>query len=128
MTSTDPAQIFSNEKLAELFPPTRADAFFDALFGDASEGAYDITLHFAGQQGDELRFELRLSQRPGKCLACNLTYGLPEVFSRHPIIDIAGVARAAAAAMGRPLAEWHLGCTTELSPELHMIPLMVRLG
>ncbi len=125
---TDPAQVFTKEKLAQLFPPGRADAFFDALFGDAAEGAYDITLHFAGQQGDELHFELRLSQRPGKCLACNLTYGLPEVFSRHPVIDLDGVARAAAEAMGRPLAGWRLGRTTEISRELHMIPLVVQLG
>ena len=39
---TDWKQIFSRTTLRELFPQERTDAFFDALFGDASEGAYDI--------------------------------------------------------------------------------------
>ncbi len=125
---TDASGIFTEQKLQELFPPTRADEFFEALFGDASEGAYDITLHFAGQQGDALHFELHLGQRPGKCLACNLTYGLPEVFQRHPIIDIAGLAKNIAAAVGRPLSDWQLGRTVEVSRELHKIPLTVTLG
>ena len=34
-------QMFSRTTLRQLFPPQRTDAFFDALFGDASEGAYD---------------------------------------------------------------------------------------
>ena len=39
-----PEQIFSPTTLATLFPPERSNEFFDALFGDADEGAYDIAL------------------------------------------------------------------------------------
>ena len=81
-------QLFTQRALRELFPRDRADLFFEGLYGDSSEGAYDINLVFKGQDRDTLEFEFQLEQRPGKCLACNLTYGLPEVFSRHPMIDI----------------------------------------
>ena len=40
------AAVFTSERLAELFPPERTDAFFEALFGGAEEGAYDIRLAF----------------------------------------------------------------------------------
>jgi len=77
--------IFTQDVLKKLFPEDRADQFFDALFGDAEEGAYDISLEFKGQSQNKLEFEFHLKQRPGKCLACNLTYGLPQVFSRHGV-------------------------------------------
>ena len=85
-------EIFTDDVLRELFPAQRADDFFEALFGDASEGAYDISLVFTGcnEQSNTLHFNLDLHERPGCCLACNLTYGLPEVFSRHPVINISG--------------------------------------
>ena len=83
--------VFTDDKLQVIFPKDRADAFFDALFGDAEEGSYDIGLGYAGGTADALNFELRLTQRPGKCLACNLTYGLPQVFSRHPVINVQGI-------------------------------------
>lgn len=123
-------QVFSKEKTRQLFPPERTAAFFEALFGDADEGAYDITLHFDGQQSrdDRLAFELRLHQRPGHCLACNLTYGLPEVFSRHPVINIKGLVEAIGAELGRQASAWKLGRTKELSSELHIIPLTVTLA
>ena len=87
--------MFSRTTLRQLFPPQRTDAFFDALFGDASEGAYDIELSFDGYDphAKTLRFLLNLRERPGCCLACNLTYGLPEVFARHPVIDLKGMVR-----------------------------------
>ncbi len=92
---TDWKQIFSRTTLRELFPQERTDAFFDALFGDASEGAYDIELAFDSydRAAKKLRFLLNLRERPGCCLACNLTYGLPEVFARHPVIDLKGLVR-----------------------------------
>ena len=37
--------------------------------------------------------ELRLHERPNRCLACNLTQGLPQVFSRHPIINVKGIVK-----------------------------------
>ena len=122
------AEIFNQETLRELFPRSRSDEFFEALLGDASEGAYDIGLVFTGSAGPKTyNFELRLTQRPGKCLACNLTYGLPEVFSRHPIINLKGVAAGIAARLGLAPDQvtWSLGATRSLSKELYSIPLTI---
>ncbi len=120
--------IFTDEKLQTIFPLQRADDFFEALFGDAEDGSYDIALGYVGDSGKELSFEMRLTQRPGKCLACNLTYGLPEVFSRHPIINVDGIADAVAQAVGADTASWQLGTTREVSRELHTIPLKIVIG
>ena len=38
--------LFPDEVLVELFPEERSNDFFEALFGDASEGAYDIKLRY----------------------------------------------------------------------------------
>ena len=121
--------IFDQRILDEIFPSSRADRFFTALLGDASEGAYDITLAFAGETDDQIDFEFQLKQRPGKCLACNLTYGLPEVFMRHPVIDVAGVVRQIDSRMinGKKCAEWTLGRTREVSNAMHVLPLTVKL-
>nr|WP_321258010.1 pancreas/duodenum homeobox protein 1 [uncultured Pseudodesulfovibrio sp.] len=119
-------EIFTDDLLLTIFPEERADAFFEALFGDAEEGSYDISLGFVGESDSSLDFEMRLMQRPGKCLACNLTYGLPEVFARHPIINVQGVADAVADAIGKNSAAWKFGATRELSRELHVIPLNIR--
>ncbi len=122
--------IFKQPILDEIFPSNRADRFFAALLGDASEGAYDITLTYAGETDDQVDFEFQLKQRPGKCLACNLTYGLPEVFMRHPIIDVAGVVRQIDARMinGKKCGEWALGPTREVSRDMHVLPLTVKLS
>ncbi len=121
--------IFKQSLLDDIFPPSRADRFFAALLGDASEGAYDITLAFAGETDDQIDFEFKLKQRPGKCLACNLTYGLPEVFMRHPVIDVAGVVRQIDSRMidGKQCGEWTLGRTREVSRDMHVLPLTVKL-
>jgi hypothetical protein len=121
--------IFKRPLLDEIFPPNRADRFFDALLGDASEGAYDIALAFVGETDDQIDFEFKLKQRPGKCLACNLTYGLPEVFMRHPVIDVAGVVRQIDSFMnnGKKCGEWTLGRTREVSRDTHVLPLTVKL-
>ena len=34
--------MFSQEFLTNLFPPERTNDFFEALFGDPEDGAYDI--------------------------------------------------------------------------------------
>jgi hypothetical protein len=122
-------RIFEQHLLDEIFPSSRTDQFFTALLGDASEGAYDITLAYAGETDEEIEFEFRLEQRPGKCLACNLTYGLPEVFMRHPVIDVAGVVRRIDSLMinGRQCGEWTLGRTREVSRAIHVLPLTVKL-
>ncbi|WP_372682946.1 pancreas/duodenum homeobox protein 1 [Desulfosarcina sp.] len=121
--------VFNQPLLDEIFPSSRADRFFEALLGDASEGAYDIILTYTGESDDQIDFEFTLKQRPGKCLACNLTYGLPEVFMRHPIIDIAGVVRQIESRMinGKQCGEWVLGRTREVSRDTHVLPLTVKL-
>jgi len=121
-------QIFTHENLINLFPADRADEFFDALFGDACEGAYNINLAYKSHTKNEIRLEFHLKQRPGKCLACNLTYGLPQVFSRHPVINIKGLINN----IDKFLRDykikstgWKLGTTREISRELHVIPLII---
>ena len=129
--STDPYEsIFTTAALAEVFPADRADQFFEALLGEATDGSYDIELAYTGCQQDQLRFDLRLLQRPGKCLACNLTYGLPQVFSRHPVINLKQVV----ADLDQLLADrgacgdWQVGRTREVSRELHVVPLRITLN
>ena len=121
--------VFSQPVLDQIFPADRADQFFEALLGDASEGAYDIVLTYAGETNERIDFEFQLNQRPGRCLACNLTYGLPEVFSRHPIIDVAGVIRQIDSRMtnGKRCGSWHIGRTQEISRERHVLPLSINL-
>ena len=122
------ADIFTDDTLATLFPASRTDGFFEALFGDAEEGSYDIVLKYLGSDGDRLDFDLQLVERPGKCLACNLTYGLPQVFSRHPIINLPGLAGEIAGAVGREHADWALGNTREIEKSVHAISLSVELA
>ena len=129
--SMQPEQIFTPTALAALFPPDRTHDFFEALFGDADEGAYDITLSFEGYDAPHqcLSFLLNLHERPGRCLACNLTHGLPEVFKRHPVINIKGLVDAIGALLGEGMAceEWQLGRTLHKGRSLHCIPLRVKL-
>lgn len=119
--------IFTREKLDELFPRERTDAFFDALFGGSEDGSYDISVDFVKADGREAQFSFVLTQRPGKCLACNLTYGLPQVFTRHPIINVKGFVESVAREMGKDPAkiQWKLGSTRETSREVHTIPLYI---
>jgi hypothetical protein len=126
-----PEQIFTPTALATLFPPERTNDFFDALFGDAEEGAYDITLSFDGYDVDKQRlsFWLNLHERPGRCLACNLTQGLPEVFKRHPVINVKGLVEAIGSLLGDGLVceDWQLGRTLQKDRSLHCIPLEIKL-
>ena len=124
MTMQDLDQSF----LDKIFPASRADDFFDALFGGAEEGAYDIGLVCRGVEAQKAKLAFELRQRPGKCLACNLTYGLPQVFQRHPILNVAGVVSDVAAHLGWPAeaTKWKLGHTEEVNRELHVIPLVVE--
>ncbi len=123
-----PDTVFANATvLAQLFPAERSDDFFEALYGDAEEGVYDIALRYSGYDAKQaaLHFFLDLHQRPGKCLACNLTYGLPEVFSRHPIINIKGLAAEAAKLLGPDVrcTDWQLGSTQQEERTRYSIPL-----
>jgi hypothetical protein len=124
--------LFTNEILNALLPADRADYFFDALYGDVDEGSYDIKLHFSHYNAEKniLAFELHLTERPGKCLACNLTYGLPEVFSRHPLINIQGMVDKIESMLNgqAKCLDWQLGSTQASSANLHTIPLNIYLG
>ncbi|MCR4667286.1 MAG: hypothetical protein K5657_08335 [Desulfovibrio sp.] len=111
--------------LDSVFPASRTNDFFDALFGGAEEGAYDIRLVCRENGEDRLSMAFELLQRPGKCLRCNLTYGLPEVFKRHPVLNVAGVAEELARKAGWEHMTWELGHTEEESPECHRIPFTV---
>ncbi len=121
--------IFTQDRLSSVFPPDTADRFFEALFGDSAEGAYDMGLFYCGKNRDKLLFEIRLRQRAGRCLACNLTYGLPQVFEKHPAIDLKGVTEKLRKLLeGRAtILSWKLGPTREISRELHAIPLVISL-
>ncbi|MCG6972938.1 MAG: pancreas/duodenum homeobox protein 1 [Desulfobacterales bacterium] len=122
-------RLFTPEILKQLFPEDRSDRFFDALYGDAEEGAYDICLEYSGIRKNRLEFVLRLTQRPGKCISCSLTYGLPEVFSRHPIINIKGLVQNIDALLDGKIrcVDWRLGSTREISNSVHAIPLEIIL-
>jgi len=129
-TNTDQfSSLFSQEIMNTIFPPERSNQFFEALLGDPTEGAYDIRLAFKKAQNNQLHFNLELHQRPGKCLACNLTYGLPKVFERHPIINISGLVEQINALMnghGR-CAGWELRKSQEISRQLHVVPLVIDI-
>lgn len=129
LESKDFDTLFTSDVLKQLFPEDRSDQFFDALYGDAEEGAYDISLEFIGSRENRLEFMLCLTQRPGKCITCSLTYGLPEVFTRHPIINIRGLVQNIGALLdGRAQVEdWQLGPTQEISNEVHTISLVITL-
>ncbi len=132
MTEDAFAQIFTAETLRKLLPPDRSDQFFDAMYGDAKEGAYDISLEYVGHDpvAKQIRFELHLTQRPGKCLACNLTYGLPEVFARHPLLNLKGMVKEILTLAGKDEGQWSwkLGHTRPDSAEMHIVPLEITLG
>ena len=128
MRDGDADFLFSRQALEDIFPPERADQFFEALFGDSSEGSFDIGLSFVARKGEVLELEFQLRERPGKCLACNLTYGLPQVFSRHPVIDVPGVVQQVTSRVnGSRVRTWELGRTKEVSKDLHVIPLTITL-
>jgi len=128
---TAPEQLFPPAALQALFPPERTDDFFDALFGDASEGAYDISLSFAGFDAAKqtLTFLLNLHERPGRCRACNLTSGLPEVFSRHPVINVKGLVAEIEKLLGGTMVceSWRIGRTIQKGRSLHCIPLLISV-
>jgi hypothetical protein len=124
------AEIFTPQALRALFPPERSNDFFEALFGDAQDGAYDISLAYRGNTANTLSLEFLLRQRPGQCLVCSLTRGLPPVFSRHPVVNVAGLLpQIEKLAAGRiRCAAWRLGETIQESEALHRIPLTIDIA
>lgn len=130
MGSNNFDQLFDRTVCRTLFPPEKTDEFFDALFGDATEGSYDIEMTYGGCVRDHLQFNILLHERPGHCLACNLTQGLPEVFTRHPIIDIAGMVETVDEMLGTQgkTRGWELRATQQKSQSLHLIPLIIEFA
>lgn len=121
------ANCISRATLDAIFPADRTDAFFDALYGGAEEGAYDIRLVCKKVEGRKAELAFELVRRPGKCLTCSLTYGLPEVFQRHPVINIEQISKEIANALGWHRApSYRLGKTTEINDDLQLIPFMVE--
>jgi len=138
--------LFTKDVLEDLLPSQLSNDFFEALYGDTDEGAYNISLSFIDYDSGQktLAFELQLHERPGKCLACNLTYGLPEVlclacnltyglpevFSRHPMINIKGMVKKIESLLGgeTKCISWELGTTQTPAASMHAIPLTIRLG
>ncbi len=132
MLQKDLNDLFTKDVLEDLLPSQLSDDFFEALYGDANEGAYNINLSFKHYDSEKkvLAFELQLHERPEKCLACNLTYGLPDVFSRHPLLNIKGMVEKIDALLGgdTKCIGWKLGRTQTPASNLHTIPLTIRLG
>lgn len=122
--------LLTPEYLQQIFPENRANEFFEALLGDADEGAYDISLAYRGCSDSSINLEVQLKERPGHCLACNLTQGLPAVFSRHPVIDISGIVDEVTQKLNGEITckEWSLGYTQQKSNGLHVIPLTIALA
>ena len=119
-------QEFSQDYLDTLLSPDISDQFFEAFYGDASEGAYDIKLELISANAKRIVLAFNLVKRPGKCLVCSLTYGLPNVFSRHPLININGMVEKLRQD-GVNVKSWTLGQTEENSDSLHVIPLFLDL-
>ena len=123
--------LFTPAVLLDLFPADRSNSFFDALYGDIDEGVYDIELDYQGYapNSHSLHFCFNLRERPGRCLACHLTHGLPEVFARHPVIGVTTlVGRINALLAGRAeCGEWRLGATQSISSKLYGVPLIIKL-
>lgn len=117
--------------LNNLFPAGRDNEFFEALYGGAETGAFDISLHSNGfnEAKKLLNLEFRLSERSGMCMACNLTYGLPEVFKRHPVINASGIASEVEKALSPEwkVANWTLGSTITTSNKVSSIPFLIQL-
>lgn len=129
MTTATFETVLSKENLEKIFPKGKSDEFFEALFGDADEGSYDIELSFREVRGNLLVMDLLLHERPNRCLACNLTQGLPQVFSRHPIINVSGIVSSIDALLGDDIkcTDWSLGYTEQIKRSLHAIPIKINL-
>jgi hypothetical protein len=122
-------ELFSADYLRKILPEDRADHFFEALLGDPEEGSFDIRLVFEGKEGHCLRFAFHLQERPGKCLTCSRTYGLPEVFKRHPVINLLGIIDQIHQTLNgsHRIDRWQLERTREIAKGLHAIPLLIQV-
>jgi len=129
MAEKNLSSLFSQDRLNKLFSKDRTGRFFEALYGSAEDGDYDIELTFEAQNHEELQFEFRLREKPGRCLRCSVTDGLTQVFSRHPVIDIQGMVKDINHILNSRArcTEWRVGMTREILTDLHVIPLTLYL-
>jgi hypothetical protein len=98
------------------------------MLGDASEGAYNIRLIFQGVKSNVLQFAFELTQRPEKCLVCSLTYGLPQVFKKHRVIDTDNIVNQIKANIGNVnVLSWELQPTQPIDQNKHLVPLDITL-
>jgi hypothetical protein len=119
---------FSQNILDQIFPLDKTNEFFEAMLGDASEGAYDIRLIYQGIKDNVLHFAFALSQRPEKCLVCSVTYGLPQVFKRHRIINMENIVNQIKAILGNVnILSWELQPTQPIENNVHLVPLHITL-
>ncbi|WP_045215117.1 hypothetical protein [Desulfonatronovibrio magnus] len=116
--------------LETIFPIERSNDFFEAFYGDSADSHFDIRLGLEKVEESRIILAFHLIQRPGKCLACNMTYGLPQVLDRHPIININGLVSDLASQVGLDPSQvqWKLGNTHEKSSELHTVPLIITFN
>ncbi len=123
-------EILTRQFMETLFSQERSNDFFDAFYGGSEDSHFDIRMAFDGTRDNQLHFAFELIQRPGKCLACNMTYGLPHVFARHPVINIRELVEdiASALALDSSGLTWSLGNTFTQSSERHKIPLVISVG
>ena len=126
-----PESAITDDFLASLFPPGRDNEFFEALYGGAEAGAFDIGLRKAGfnKGSNTLVIEFVLTERPGQCMACNLTYGLPQVFERHPVINLKGIVEEIGKKLGPEweVQGWQIGSTQVIDSKVNTIPVFIRL-
>jgi len=124
----DITQIFSQKILDKIFPPEKTNAFFEAMLGDASEGAYDIRLIFKGVKENIIQFAFELTQRPGKCLVCSVTYGLPQVFKKHRIINTENIVDQIKTIIGNAnVITWDILPTLQIEQNKHLVPLHITV-
>jgi len=122
------AQKFPQDVLDRIFPPEKTNAFFEAMLGDASEGAYDIRLIFQEIKENRVMFAFELTQRPDKCLACSVTYGLPQVFKKHRIIDTENIVNQIQGILGHvKIVSWEIQPTRPIEQNVHLVPLHITL-
>ena len=62
-------------------------------------------------------------------MSCSLTYGLPHVFSRHPVIDVAGLVNEIDQMLDGTYrcGAWEMGRTQEIDRSSHAVPLKIAL-
>lgn len=120
-------ETLTSARLEKLFPASRADEFFDAIYGGAEEGAYDIALVSKEITDKRAEMAFELKKREGHCLKCSLTYGLPEVFKRHPILNVGALARDIGEILGWGTdVAWQLYPVREINDDLHVIPFVIE--